>query len=71
MSQPDKASAAPVRECVKCGGTDILVRWHRGGLYGLTGCGYGAKVVDPVEHLHATCRTCQYEWLEDTLDALG
>lgn len=56
--------------CVKCGGNDILTRWHPGhGRYGTNGCGYYAKVVVYVEHLHRTCRTCQYEWADETLDA--
>jgi len=60
------------RRCVKCGGEDILVRWHPGhGRYGTGGCGFHAKVVVYSEHLHCTCRTCQYEWGEDTLDNLA
>jgi hypothetical protein len=64
-------SAAQGRVCSKCGGEDILVRWHTGGRYGTGGCGYYAKVVQPSEHLHCTCRSCQYEWAEDTLDNLA
>ena len=56
-------------ECAKCGGGDILTRWHTGGRYGVAGCGYGAKIVKTGEHLHRTCRTCQYEWTEKCADA--
>lgn len=64
--------SAADRKCPKCEGADVLIRWHKGvGRYGEGGCGYFAKVVVYGEHLHVTCRTCQYEWAEDCLDALG
>ena len=60
------------RACPKCEGADVFVRWHKGeGQYGSGGCGHAAKVVDFSEHLHVTCKTCQYEWVEDCTDALG
>jgi len=50
----------------------VLIRWHAGhGRYGTGGCGAFAQVVCYSEHLHVTCRTCQYEWAEDCADALG
>jgi hypothetical protein len=56
--------------CAKCRGEDILVRWHtHGGRYGEGGCGYYAKVIEYGEHLHYTCRTCQYEWIGAPADA--
>ena len=67
----DQRSAATERVCPKCGSAEALVRWHPGkGRYGDGGCGFFAKVVGYSEHLHVTCRTCQYEWMEDSLDAL-
>ena len=57
------------RVCSKCGEDDIVIRWHAKG--GSSECGYFAKVKVYGEHLHATCRTCQFEWGEDTLDNLG
>lgn len=57
--------------CSKCSGEEILVRWHKtGGRYGGDGsCGYYAQVVETGEHMHFTCRTCQYEWTGVPADA--
>lgn len=67
-----------VRGCVKCGGDDLLIRWHGAGAYHRSRTGaschsdYGEWHGNPTgEHLHVTCRTCQFDWFEDTLDNLG
>ena len=69
MSRP-ASDAANLLRCAKCGSDDINTSWHQGhGRYGSGGCGFYAKVVVYVEHLHRTCRNCQFEWADDTLDA--
>jgi predicted nucleic-acid-binding Zn-ribbon protein len=58
--------------CVKCGSTDINTSYHRS--YGMSilagGCGW-TNLRGHGEHLHKTCRNCQYEWAEATLDAVA
>lgn len=61
------------RSCVKCGGFDINVRWHRDKRACSEGRMYGDRdyVVSVFEHLHMNCRTCQFKWTEKTKDHNG
>lgn len=50
--------------CEKCGGDEIMVRWHAG--YYVTGkydrCGIGDRDQPKGEHLHYRCDLCRYDW---------
>ena len=66
----------PERVCVKCGSDDISVSWHGAGEDHHTRANaecrkYGRDQGQPeAEHLCCTCRTCQYRWKGDVLDAI-
>jgi hypothetical protein len=55
-------------KCAKCFATDLAISWHGDGdehpTRRLARCRrYGEDRGHPtVEHLHYTCRTCQYTW---------
>lgn len=49
--------------CPKCEHNNIDVKWHDG-----KNCGLFAKVKEYFEHLHYTCRQCEYEWITETID---
>lgn len=51
--------------CIKCGGDAIHMSYHRGARY----CLWGSHADGSGEHLHYTCRTCQYDWSCPTLDS--
>lgn len=59
--------------CVKCGSTDISTVWHgKGGSHRTrrfaTCREYGDDWGKPAkEHLHRTCRCCQFAWTDDVL----
>ena len=52
------------RVCEKCGGGEIIVRWHAG--YYVTGrshrCGLGDREQPEGEHLHYRCDLCHFDW---------
>jgi hypothetical protein len=48
------------KTCPKCGATGLKTKWHREN-YGCTRNG--------AEHLHWTCKECDYDWSEPTNDA--
>ena len=55
--------------CPKCGNNDISVSWHKDD----NDCGWtwwrnGRGTVQG-EHLHYTCRRCQYSWIGPTADS--
>jgi DNA-directed RNA polymerase subunit M/transcription elongation factor TFIIS len=66
-----------VVNCPKCGGNDVLVRWHRAQARGdfWTTCEQKRSVLDSdrpksaEEHLHYHCRRCQYDWIGPVLQA--
>ena len=51
----------PFAVCPKCSCGDVGVAWHENDRFP-AGCGSMARVRNPSEHLHYTCRRCQYEW---------
>jgi hypothetical protein len=61
--------------CMKCGGTDILTRYHKSGKDCWDGCCceycLPGELKGIEEHLHRTCRTCQYDWRDPCNKALG
>lgn len=66
---PPQSPASPV--CVKCRGTDISTTFHKGAGY-YDGCGGSVKRRHSMrdgEHLHRTCRTCQWDWCDPPADS--
>jgi hypothetical protein len=55
-----------VLACTKCGGKDIYTSYHTSE-YGTHGCLYGSHSKRDSPHLHKYCRTCSYDWCEDTV----
>lgn len=59
--------------CVKCGGEDILVRFHRRGCAlpqcSCSTCTYDSHEKRHDEHLHCVCRSCGFDWTRDVLTA--
>ena len=52
-------------KCIKCGSTNIAVEYHKGRVIGYFN--YNNPCSEE-EHLHFTCRTCQYDWMDETED---
>ena len=58
--------------CSMCGGVEIRTRYHEGERYwpDARHCAYGsaanATAHSSDEHLHRTCETCGYDWIEPT-----
>jgi len=53
-------------KCIKCGCTDIGTSYHSS----IYSCRWGNHNREDDEHLHLTCRKCQYDWCEPTKDQL-
>lgn len=74
-ADPDAARQAEALRCVKCGSADIHTVWHgEGGQHPsrkFSTCReYGKDWGKPAEeHLHRTCRVCQFTWTERALAA--
>lgn len=62
-------------ECPKCGGTDLYVVFHKQGCErpgcGCATCQYGSHAKEHREHLHVSCRRCQFDWVAPTLEQLA
>ena len=59
--------------CSMCGGAEIQTRYHEGENYwgDKRHCAYGSAATPTAHssgpHLHRTCETCGYDWIEPTL----
>ena len=58
--------------CPKCGGEDLYVTFHKQGCRdphcGCATCVYRSHAKEHREHLHVTCRGCQFDWTSPTLE---
>lgn len=64
------ATVSDTIRCQKCGGTDVLVRYHPDASWKGCRTATGQKFSwRNTEHLHMTCRTCQWDWCEATKDS--
>lgn len=57
--------------CPKCGGTEITVRYCRGGSDSLWRWPCNSIFYAGHEHLDRQCKRCGYRWLERCIAALG
>lgn len=71
------ATSAPIavdEACPKCGNTDLYVVFHKQGcsdeLCLCVNCYYVSHAQEHREHLHVTCRRCQFDWAAPTLEQL-
>lgn len=56
-----------VKECSKCGCTDIGVRYHTSADF-MNGCSYGSHNKRKTPHLHYNCHVCGWDWTGNTKD---
>ena len=59
--------------CRKCGSEDCLTEYHKSDMDRAGGNNYSCRHDErnfKGEHLHRTCRNCQYEWSDMCLDAV-
>lgn len=58
--------------CVKCGGSEIRMVYHRPGCgrekCSCVTCWEGSNETRHDEHLHFHCQTCRFDWTGDVLD---
>lgn len=61
---PVAPDAERTLRCEKCGGTDIGTAYHKAHALSWYDCSYSSHTKRSSEHLHHTCRTCQWDWCD-------
>jgi hypothetical protein len=62
----NKSLPTDPENCIKCGSNNIITVYHESSRK----CGYNSFNKKSKEHLHYTCKNCNYDWTGSTLEQL-